>query len=295
MSKNYASKVIKIAEAEVGYLEKETNKNLDSKKTNAGDNNYTKYARDLDNIKDFYNGKKNGYAWCDMFFDWCMVKAFGVEEAQRITFQPDKSLGAGCKYSANYYKKNNRYGKTPKVGAQIFFKNSSGSICHTGYVYKFDKTNVYTIEGNTSGASGVIANGGAVVKKKYKLKYTRIDGYGYPLYDEEPKKTVKKDNDVLELQKAINKDLKPSVKLVEDNKCGAKTKAQMKRVIIKKPAVGSFKKYPNIIKFVQKKVGVKQDGKYGNDSKNAVIKYQKKHGLEVDGVVGYDTLLEMVS
>lgn len=34
---NYASELIKVAEAEVGYLEKETNKNLDSKTANAGD------------------------------------------------------------------------------------------------------------------------------------------------------------------------------------------------------------------------------------------------------------------
>ena len=35
-------------EAEVGYLEKANNKNLDGKTENAGDKNYTKYARDLD-------------------------------------------------------------------------------------------------------------------------------------------------------------------------------------------------------------------------------------------------------
>ena len=36
--------VLKIALAEVGYLEKRSNADLDSKTANAGSNNYTKYA-----------------------------------------------------------------------------------------------------------------------------------------------------------------------------------------------------------------------------------------------------------
>ena len=57
---NTVSKLIQIAEAEVGYLEKASNASLDSDTANAGSANYTKYARDLDAIPDFYNGKKNG-------------------------------------------------------------------------------------------------------------------------------------------------------------------------------------------------------------------------------------------
>ena len=79
--------VIKTATNEVGYLEKATNANLDSKTTNAGYANYTKYARDLDNIDGFYNGKKQGYAWCDMFVDWCFVKTFGIQTAIRMLYQ----------------------------------------------------------------------------------------------------------------------------------------------------------------------------------------------------------------
>ena len=60
MGKCYANKVIEIALAEVGYLEKKTNSNLDSKTANAGYNNYTKYARDFDEkYPNFYNGKKH--------------------------------------------------------------------------------------------------------------------------------------------------------------------------------------------------------------------------------------------
>ena len=40
-------KVLEVAENELGYIEKATNSNLDSKTANAGSNNYTKYGRDL--------------------------------------------------------------------------------------------------------------------------------------------------------------------------------------------------------------------------------------------------------
>ena len=181
-----ASNVIAVAEKEVGYLEKKSNSNLDSKTGNAGYNNYTKYARDFDTkYPDFYNGRKNGFAWCDIFVDWCFVSAFGVSTALKLLGQPKKSCGAGCSWSAKYFKEIGCFYTSPKVGDQIFFKDSSGTPCHTGLVYKVDSSYVYTIEGNTSSASGVVANGGAVEKKKYTRSYSRIYGYGRPKYDAE--------------------------------------------------------------------------------------------------------------
>lgn len=50
-------KVILIAKNEIGYLEKKSNSQLDSKTANAGSNNYTKYWRD---IKPSYQGQP----WC---------------------------------------------------------------------------------------------------------------------------------------------------------------------------------------------------------------------------------------
>ena len=70
---NGASKVIKIAREELGYLEKASNAHLDSKTANAGDKNFTKYARDIDAIPHFYNGKKQGYPWCTTFVAWVNV------------------------------------------------------------------------------------------------------------------------------------------------------------------------------------------------------------------------------
>ena len=180
---NYASKLIEIATADVGYIEKASNSNLDSKTGNAGSKNYTKYARDLAKISGFYNGNKNGYDWCDVFVDWCFVQAFGVEEAKKLINHGQ--YGAGCRWSSNYFRNVNRFYNKPKVGDVIFF-GAKGQEYHTGIVYKVDSNKVYTIEGNTSGGSGVVANGGGVFKKSYSITSSKITGYGRPNYDAEP-------------------------------------------------------------------------------------------------------------
>lgn len=183
---NTVDKVIAIAEAEVGYLEKKSNKNLDHKTKNAGSANYTKYGRDMHNlypaVMDF------PAAWCDCFVDWCFQMAYGVSNAKKLlcgNFDDYTIFSVGL-----YKDKKAWYTSNPKVGDQIFFKNLRGTICHTGLVYKVDKFYVYTIEGNTSGASGVVANGGGVCKKMYGINSSQIAGYGRPKYDVEEKKTT---------------------------------------------------------------------------------------------------------
>ena len=257
----YVEKVISIAKDEVGYLEKASNSQLDSKTANAGYNNYTKYARDLDALGNFYNGKKQGYAYCDIFLDWCFVQAYGVENAKRLLCQPNKSLGAGCKYSMQYYKNKGQLKSSPKIGDQIFFKNSSGEICHTGLVYAVDKYYVYTIEGNTSTASGVVANGGGVCKKKYKLNYARIAGYGRPKYDtpKVAKNTAKGGICTMELDILRKGSKGNSVKalqlLLNGNGCSC-----------------------GLV-----------DGDFGAGTHDAVVKFQKAKKLGTDGIVGAQT------
>lgn len=171
-----AEKVIAVAVAEIGYKEKKSNSQLDDKTANAGSGNYTKYARDFDQkYPHWYNGKKNGYAWCDMFVDWCFLTAFGYENALRLLCQPEKSAGAGCTYSLGYYKKKGQFHTSgPKPGDQIFFGTSLDNSTHTGIVEKVTAQKVYTIEGNTSDQ---------VARRNYALTNSRILGYGRPAYD----------------------------------------------------------------------------------------------------------------
>ena len=68
-----ATQLVKIAEAEIGYHEKASNSNLDSKTANSGSKNYTKYGRDLFNAG-FFNGNKNGFDWCAQFPTWCVCE-----------------------------------------------------------------------------------------------------------------------------------------------------------------------------------------------------------------------------
>ncbi len=55
-------KLIALAKSEIGYLEKASNSQLDSKTANAGSGNYNKFADYLDKLN-FYNGLKNGFPW----------------------------------------------------------------------------------------------------------------------------------------------------------------------------------------------------------------------------------------
>lgn len=176
-------KVIKIAEAEIGYREKASAANIQDKTANAGHNNYTKYNQEMHNVQP--SNMDYPAPWCDAFVDWCMYKAFGLELARKIlcgTFD-DYTI-----YSANMYRQAGRWHTSGKRGDQIFFKNSSG-ICHTGLVVKVENSIVYTIEGNVSDS---------VARRQYNIHDSYIAGYGRPKYnlavgmpdtDPEPKPT----------------------------------------------------------------------------------------------------------
>ena len=166
------SDIVTIALAEVGYWEKASNASLDDKTANAGAANWTKYARDLA-AAGYYNGNKNGYAWCDVFVDWCFFKAYGAVEGQRIQCQSGP-LGAGCIFSAQYYQQKGRYDRNPKVGDQVFFQ-SGGEIGHTGIVVEVTDSTIVTVEGNSSDQ---------VKKNTYNRSNSYIAGYGHPLYGE---------------------------------------------------------------------------------------------------------------
>lgn len=147
--------VIAIARAEVGYLEKKSNSQLDDKTANAGSNNYTKYWRDL---KPAYQGQP----WCACFVSYCFYKAFGIETAKKLLKHENDFPYVYCPtLGARFTKYAN-----PKKGDIVIFYNN-GTFTHTGIVTKVDGDVFYTIEGNTSGGSTIIANGGGVCSKYY--------------------------------------------------------------------------------------------------------------------------------
>ena len=161
-------KVLAIALAEVGYLEKSSAASLYNKTANAGTGNYTKFNKELHDLQP--SNMDYPAAWCDAFVDWCFYKAFGADMARKMlcgTFD-DYTVN-----SAEYYKRAGRWYSTPKRGDQVFFRNSGG-ICHTGIVYNVAGSRVYTIEGNKSNA---------VRKCDYSTTDGYIAGYGRPRYE----------------------------------------------------------------------------------------------------------------
>ena len=152
IEKSELERVIEVAKGELGYLEKRSNSQLDSKTANAGYNNYTKYWRDV-------KPEWNGQAWCACFITWVFQTALGKQRAAELLkhypYVYCPTLGAKfTKYS------------NPKVGdIVIFWKN--GTFAHTGLVIAVDGDKFTTIEGNTSGASNIVDNGGGVCQKTY--------------------------------------------------------------------------------------------------------------------------------
>lgn len=145
-------KVILIAKNEIGYLEKKSNSQLDSKTANSGSANYTKYWRD---VKPSYQGQP----WCACFVSWCFMKALGLETAKKLLKHWPYVY---CPTMSGLFTLN----ANPKVGDIVIFKHN-GTFTHTGLVTAVVGDRFYTIEGNTSGASGIIANGGGVCAKSY--------------------------------------------------------------------------------------------------------------------------------
>lgn len=176
-------KLVAFAKAEVGYVEKATNSQLDEKKANQGKGNFNKYAATLDNT-DLFNGKKNGYDWCAVFVCCMFYLAFGLETMRKITGIPAKSMAAGVRYLRQYFANINGLVSYPQTGDVIFFRTADGAGWqHTGIVTDVKNGYVYTVEGNAGTPEGVNTF-------VYPLTNSRIGGYGRAKWDLVPTEEI---------------------------------------------------------------------------------------------------------
>lgn len=233
--------------------------------------NRNRFAKMIDEkFPDFYNGKKNGSAWCDEFVDAIFLEAFGEEEALRLLCQPKKSCGAGCKFSAQYYKQAGRFFDKPEVGDQIFFY-VGGDINHTGIVTKVDTKKVYTTEGN----SGDMVKDHSYNKEGNK----KIAGYGRPKWNEE-----------------ANTAPKPAP--VSPKKADKTVNVELRQIQIgsKWAEVGTVQTLLNALGFKGKNGRpLKIDCDYGANTEYAVSLFQASKGLSPDGICGRLTWPALIS
>lgn len=241
----------------VGYLEKKSNNDLDHFTKNAGSNNYTRFGRDFG---------LNPAQWCGMFVSMVFVEVFGKENAKRLLCG---GLHSYTPTGASYFKNAKQYIKRgkgkPKVGDVIFFYSSAkGRIGHVGIVTKVTASKVYTVEGNTSGANKLVTNGGGVCEKSYNLTSSYIDGYGRVKYDDEKTDTKKIETEGKNMI-ALN-----TLRKGDEGKQVKTVQRLLLAMGYKLPEYGA-------------------DGDFGDETIEAVKKFQKANKLTVDGIVGANT------
>lgn len=130
---------------------------------------------------------------------------------------------------------------------------------------------MYTIEGNTSDAFGVISNGGCVCKKSYPLNYSFIAGYGRPNYNDEFVGNSVEDSTVVPTEPKQDDNTTTSTGMPEIKKGdkGTHVKKAQQLLIARGYSCGSFG----------------ADGDFGDGTYNAVIAFQKDYRLKQTGII----------
>lgn len=215
-----------------------------------GSNNYNKYAENAD-LQKLYGWKPQNEPWCDTFVDCGFCECFGLEMASKLTYQPIGKGSAACRYSAGFYSANEAFYNTPQVGDQIFFYYEGG-INHTGIVTSLSGGLVYTAEGNTSDM---------VARRAYATGSSVIAGYGRPdwtaVITDEPKETP----------------VITGLPMLRRGDKGEVVRAAQFLLNGRKCSCGIWG----------------ADGDFGPGTEAAVLAFQRRNGLDPDGVIGPST------
>ena len=218
---------------------------------------------------------------------WCA--AFVSAVAIKLGYTDIIPTECGCGKMIDLFKAKGSWQESdsykPNEGDIIFYDwddngvgDNVGSSDHVGIVESVSGTTIKVIEGNKNDA---------VEYRSISVNGKYIRGYGVPKYDKPAPAPSKKSNAVQEWQVAAIADGFEFPKYGADGEWGNECEAVATYAVCKR-CYWPWK-FKNLTKIIQKAVGVTADGKFGNDTKNAVIAYQKKNGLFADGIVGIKT------
>lgn len=180
--------LIAIALSQLGYQEGASNGAFSGEVS--GSANYVEFSYNMGDLGLGYGG--SDYPWCACFVSWCLYQSHCTDQATYSSLARYHSgdydyiwKEISCSQwvrqlkGAGYYKYSAYEGGsyTPQYGDLVFFQNSNG-VAHIGICLYVSDGRIYTVEGNTSDASGLETNGGGVYFKNYSLSTSYINGYG---------------------------------------------------------------------------------------------------------------------
>ncbi|MGK7895018.1 MAG: cell wall hydrolase [Xenococcus sp. (in: cyanobacteria)] len=200
----------------------------------------------------------NGQPWCAMFVSWVFEKA-GFPLPRIQTGAP--SGFAYCPYAVAYYRSQGKFSNSPKVGDLVFFAFGSKVSNHVGIVESVNqsKGTVTTIEGNTSRTSN--DNGGKVMRRIRSLSICY--GFGRINYSGTPNQTVSHKEPIPRFQRLL----------------------RLTTPYMQGDDVLEFQKLLRA-----KGYKLDTDGIFGPGTRSVTSDFQADRGLEVDGIVGQETL-----
>lgn len=186
-------------------------------------------------------------AWCGMFVSWCAHESGNEDVIPRFAYTP-----AG----AQWFQQRGRFDRRPSVGAVVFYDVSGqGRISHTGIVESVYRDGSWdAIEGNTNAAGS--RTGGMVRRNHRTTVGTDRGGFGHPAYPaDRPPAATAADRPTL------------------------RTGAAGEPVRALQGALSAWLR-PRGLPVVS------VDGQFGPATRTAVVRFQRDHGLDPDGVVG---------
>lgn len=288
------SKVVQAAKSQIGVCEP------------SGDDIYLKWFNQAANAN-----LPMDASWCACFVSWCLRQG-GVPTSVFGNF-------AQCSVALSWAKSKNIWhsrltSHRPKSGELILFDwDSDGKADHIGLIESATVNNITTIEGNAKGGETV----DGVRRKTYSTTSKYIKGYiDIPYPDEAAtvavdhikpiqtflNKTYQEKLDVdgewgplskkamiRSVQTELNKTT--AAKLAVDGIWGAKTKAAFPDF--------SMSARGNMVSLIQgcliaAGADIEFDGVFGSATKAAVKSFQSAHKLACDGIVGKNTMTQLV-